>query len=237
MYHLPGHKTRSRKAGAEDVILMRLPADRFHNHIPPHYSPPLDKRSRYQVALVIQSCKRNSFDNHEAGNSDEFHFWLRTASAGSGEIESAHALILSSQHWLSLVSASGNSMARSYLQSFGFSPLILEEVQLQANGGSVLFQDRGRIDWTVTGHGRGFQRVGVEHVLNVEADSPDSAGHRIYASISDPIMDQPGRVYIQTDACEPFLYRGEGFAGIVHRMSGLKANIDWIKKKNTTFRY
>jgi hypothetical protein len=229
---MPDHMTRSRKAGAEDVILMRLPADRFINHTPPHYHPPLDKRFRYQVAFVIQSCKRNSFDEQEAGYSDEFHFWLRIASTDSGEIESGHALMLPSQNWLSLASASGNPMVRSYLQSFGFRPSILEEVDLQGNGGSVIFKDQGRIDWTISGRGRGFKRVGVQHVLNVETDRPDTAGHRIDASISDPLMDQHGRVYIQTDACEPYLHREECFAAVVHRMSGLEANIKWIKKKN-----
>ena len=216
----------------EDVILMRLPADRFHNHIPPHYFPPEDKRDRYQVALVIQSCKLNSFDNHEAGYSDEFHFWLRTASTESVESENEKILILPSQHWLSLASGSANSMARSYLQSFGFRPSILEKVELQTNGGALIFQNCGRIDWTISGRGRRFKQVGVEHVLNVETDRPDTAGHRIEASISDPVMDQPGRVYIQTDACEPYLHRGECFAAVVHRMSGLEANIKWIKKKN-----
>jgi hypothetical protein len=221
----------------EDVILMRLPAARFYNHIPPHYHPPVDKKSRYQAALVIQSCKRNSFDKHEIGYSEEFHFWLRTDSTDSGEIEKEHTLILPSQHWLSLASASGNSQAGSYLKSFGFRPSVLEEVELQTNGGAVIFQDLGWIDWTFNGHGREFKRVVVEHGLNVKSDKPDSAGHRIFASISDPVLDQPGRVYIHTDACEPFLHRGECFAAVVHRMSGLEANIDWIKKKNITFRH
>jgi len=237
MYHLPGHIIPSRKAGAEDVILIRLHADRFLNHIPPHHVPPLDKRSRYQVALVNQSCKRNSFDRHEAGYSDEFHFWLRTASSDSGEAESGDTLALPSQHWLSLASASGNPVAGKYLQLFGFRPSVLDEVVLQTNGGAVLFQEGGRIDWTINGPGRKFWQLDVEHVLNTEADGPDSAGHHICASISDPVMDQPGRVYIQTDACEPFLHKGERFAAVVHRMSGLEANINWIKKKKSTFSY
>ena len=235
MYHLRGHIIPSRKAGAEDVILMRLPAGRFLEHIPPHYLPPVDKRSRYQVTLVIQSCLRTSFDGHETGRSDEFHFWLRTAHPDTGETASGQTLILPAQHWLSLVSASGNPVAGNYLQSFGFRPSVLEEVELRSNGGSVVFQDRGRIDWTIHGQGRGFRRVDVDHVLNVETDGPDSEGHHIYASVSDPVMDQPGRVYIQTDACEPFLHKGERFAAVVHRMSALEANIDWRMKKNTTF--
>jgi len=235
MLHVPEYMTRSRKAGAEDVILLRLPSDRFLNHIPRHYMPPVDQRSRYQIALVIQSCKRNSFDMHEAGCSDEFHFWLRTAPADAGEFERGHTLILPSQNWLSLASASGNPVAGNYLQSFGFRPSVLNEVELQTDGGAVLFQDRGRIDWTIHGPGKGFRRVDVEHVLNTEADQPDSAGHRIHASISDPVMDQPGRVYIQTDACEPFLHRGERFAAVIHRMSGLEATIEWRKMKNSTF--
>jgi len=236
MFHLPDHMTRSRKAGAEDVILMRLPAERFLNHIPPHHIPPVDKRSRYQVALVIQSCQRNSFNSHEAGHSDEFHLWLRTSPAGPGESSesgSGRTLVLPCQHWLSLVSASGNPVARGYLQSFGFRPSVLEEVQLQMNGGSAVFQDRGRIEWTIHGQGRGFRRADVEHILNTEADEPDSAGHQIHAIITDPVMDQPGRVYIQTDACEPFLHRGERFAAVIHRMSGLEANILWRSKANS----
>jgi hypothetical protein len=235
MIQEPGHMTRSLKAGLEDVILMRLPADRFLNHIPPHCLPPPDMRSRYQVAMVIQSCKRYSFDHYEAGYSDEFHFWLRTPSTDSVESELGNSVILPSQHWLSLASASGNSMARSYLQSFGFRPSILEEVEHQSKGGKVVFQNRGQIDWTIHGQGRESHRVSVEHVLNLVADSPDTAGHCINASISDPVMDLPGRVHIQTDSCEPFLHRGERFAAVIHRMSGLVANIDWIKKKNTTF--
>lgn len=226
---------RSHKTGVEDVLLMRLPAERFFHHIPPHYLPPLDKRSRYQLAMVIQSCKCNSFDNHEAGHTDEFHFWLRTASTDSGQSERGNTLILPSQHWLSLASASGNSLARSYLLSFGFRPSILEKVDLQLNGGVVIFQDRGRIDWSINGQGRVFKQASIDHILNLGVDRPDSTGHRIYASISDPVMDQPGRVHIQTDACEPFLHRGEHFAAVVHRMSALEADINWIKKKNITF--
>ena len=47
----------TRKVGAEDIIMMRLPADRFRNGIPSHYDPPVDDKSRYQVALLVQSCE------------------------------------------------------------------------------------------------------------------------------------------------------------------------------------
>ena len=87
--------------------------------------------------------------------------------------------------------------------SFGFSPFNMEKVDFGVTGGAAIFQDRGQIEWTINGRGRGFRQVGIDHVLNVESDSPDSVGHRIYASMTYPLMDQPGRVYIQTDDFEP----------------------------------
>jgi len=235
MHQVTDNMIRTRKAGAEDVILMRLHADRFLKYLPPHHIPPVDIRSRCQVALVVQSCECNSFDSHETGHTDEVHLWLRIASTESGEKARGKTIILPSQHWLSLASASDNPVAGKYLQLFGFSPLILDKVYLREKGGSVIVQDQGQIDWTINGRGRGLEQVIVEHVLNVKADGQDSAGHHIYASISDPMMDQPGRVHIQTDACEPFLHRGERFAAVVHRMSGLKAHVLWHKKANSSF--
>lgn len=119
------HLTQSRKAGVEDVILMRLHADRFLNLIPPHYVPPLDRRSCYQVAMVIQSCICNSYDGDETGQADEFHFWLRTGSNDTDQFEHANSIRFPVQFWLSLASASGNSKAKDYLQSYGFRPSIL----------------------------------------------------------------------------------------------------------------
>jgi hypothetical protein len=219
--------TKTRKAGAEDIILMRLHADRFNNHIPPEYLPPEDKRSRYQVALIIQSCERNSYDCHEVGRTDEFHFWLRTTSKDSDEIINGKITILPSQRWLSLASASSNFMAKDYLQSFGFSPFILGKVDLQEKGGAVIFQDQGQIDWTIHGHGRNLAQAAVDHILNVKGDGPGTAGHHIAASVSDTVLDQPGRVHINTTACEPFLHKGERFPAAIHRMSRLEANVYW----------
>lgn len=233
MHQVPDHMTRSRKAGVEDVILMRLHADRFLNHIPPHYVPPLDKRSRYQVAMVIQSCMCNSYDSEETGQTDEFHFWLRTAPNDTDQIAHPNSIKFPVQFWLSLASASGNSKAKDYLQSFGFRPSILERVEFQNTGGTVMFHDHSHINWTINGRGKEFDRVNLDHVLNVEVDGQNSVGHHIYASICDPIMDQPGHVHILTDACEPFLHRGERFATVIHRMSGLEARILWHKKANS----
>jgi len=227
MNQVPDHMTRSRKAGMEDIILMRLPADRFYHHLPLHYAPPVDKRSRVQVALVVQSCERNSYDSHETGLSGEFHFWLKTASTGPGETANGRSIILPTQQWFSLGSASGNPEAIDYLQTFGFSPLILDKVDLLEKGGAVSFRDRGEIQWTIIGGGKEFERVGVDHVLKVGSDGPETVGHQIAASVSNPVMDQPGRVHIRTSACEPFLYMGEKFAAIVHRMTMLEANIEW----------
>lgn len=229
--------TRSRKSGVEDIILMRLPAGRFLNHIPLHYLPPLDNRSRYQVAMVIQSCTHNAYGSHETGPSHEFHFWLRTSPFVPGKTEQADSIKLPVQSWYSLASASENPWARDYLQSFGFRPHILEKVSIQEKGGTVIFRDHGRIDWSINGRGRGLKRVGIDHILNVETDKPDSDGHHIHATISDPVMDQTGRINILTDVCEPFLHRGERFAAVVHRMSRLEADIEWRKKINTTFTY
>ena len=234
MQQVSEYMTRTRKAGAEDVILMRIDAGRFFKHLPPHHAPPVDKRSRCQVALVAQSCQCNSFDSHETGPADEVHLWLRMASTDTGEKASGKTIVLPSQHWLSLASASDNPVAGKYLKLFGFSPLILDKVCLREKGGSIIVRDQGQIDWNIISRGRGLERVVVEHVLNVKADGQDSAGHRIYASVSDPLMDQPGRVHIQTDAFEPFLCRGERFAAVVHRMSGLDAHILWRMKANST---
>jgi hypothetical protein len=227
MHQITNQVIRARKAGAEDIILMRLPSDRFRNLIPPHYDPPVDERSRYQVALVAQSCENNSYDCHGIGPTDEFHLWLKIAPTDSGEIVKGNINRLPSQQWLSLASASGNLVARDYLQSFGFSPLILNKVSLQETSGAVIFQDHEEIDWTINGPGRGLARVDVDHLLKVEADGPDIPGHQIAASISDAMMDQMGRVHIKTKAFEPFLHMGECFAAIIHRMSGLEANITW----------
>jgi hypothetical protein len=176
---------------------------------------------------VIQSCISNSFDGLETGPASEFHFWLRTEANAPDKIEDEDTFKLPDQYWYSLTSAAGNPRAREYLQSFGFNPYNLQNVEFHKKGGVVIFQNRGKIEWTINGHGRGFRQLDVNHVLSVEASGPDSAGHHIDASISDPMMDQPGRVYIQTHACEPFLHKGEGFAAVIHRMSGLEANIDW----------
>jgi len=217
----------TRKVGAEDIIMMRLPADRFRNSIPSHYDPPVDDKSRYQVALLAQSCEGNSFDNDETGRTDELHFWLRVASSNPGPHVKGADIMLPSMHWFALASATSNAEAGSYLESFGFSPLNLEKIDLHGHGGSLTFPGGSRIEWTIAGPGKGFPRVGVKHVIFVAADGPDAAGHRVTALVSDTVMEQPGKVHIQTAALEPFLFEGERFAAAVHRMSKLEADVVW----------
>jgi hypothetical protein len=235
MHQWPAPIIRSRKVGGEDVILMRLPAERFCNHIPPHYLPPVDKKSRYQVALVVQSCLRSSFDSHELGQSDEFHFWLRTEPFVPDKTKYTASIRLPVQFWFSLATASDNPVTRENLRSFGFCPSNLVKVELEKKGGTAIIQDRGQIDWTINGKGKVYNRVDLEHIINLEADSPDSTGHHIYASISNPVMDQPGRIHIQTTAFEPFLHKEELIAAVVHRMSRLEADIVWRKMANGLF--
>lgn len=217
----------ARKVGAEDIIMMRLPADRFRNRIPSHYHPSVDDKSRYQVALLAQSCEGNSFDKNETGRTDELHFWLRVASSNPGPHVKGADIMLPSMHWFALASATSNADAGSYLESFGFSPLNLERIDLRAHGGSLAFPGGSRIEWTIAGPGRGLPRVGVRHVIFVAADGPGAAGHRVTALLSDTVMEQLGKVHIQTAALEPFLFKGERFPAVVHRMSRLEADVFW----------
>jgi hypothetical protein len=227
MNTLPDMAAATRKVGAEDIIMMRLPSDRFRNCIPSHYEPPVDDKSRYQVALLTQSCERNSFDNDETGRTDDLHFWLRVASSNPGPHVKGADIMLPSMHWLALASATSNADAGRYLESFGFNPLNLEKIDLQGHGGSLAFPDGSRIVWTIAGPGKGLPRVGVRHVIFVAADGPDAAGHRITALVSDTVMEQPGKVYIQTAALEPFLFEGERLPAAVHRMPKLEAGVVW----------
>jgi hypothetical protein len=217
----------NRKVGAEDIIMMRLPTDRFRGSIPPHYAPPVNDKSLYQVALLAQACKSNSFDNYETGGTDELHFWLQIASSNAGALVKGADIMLPSMHWFALACATKNVTARSYLQKFGFSPQSLQRIDLQEHGGSLSFPDGGRIDWTITGPGKGLPHVGVNHVIFVAEDKPNAIGHRVAALLSDTVMQQPGRVHIQTAALEPFLLEGERFVVVVHRMSKLEANVVW----------
>lgn len=220
--------TLSRKVGAEDILMMRIPASRVRN-ILSHHAPPLDEKSRCYVALLAQVCRSNSFDGHETGQTDELHFWLKIRSSETGASVRGADMMLPSTFWFSLASATSNIAARDHLQSFGFRLLGLEKINLQDHGGSLVFPDGGQIDWVISGTGRKLPHAGINHTVFVKADEPGATGHHIAALLFEPAMDQPGKVRIQTDVLEPFLFKGERFAAAIHRISRLEADIVWQK--------
>jgi len=217
----------SHKMGAEEFIMMRLHSDRFHKNIPPHIAPSFDSKSRYQVALLAQACESISFDSNETGQCDELHLWLQLASLEESEAVKGAELMLPSMRWYQLASASSNATSRGYLKTFGFSPMNLEKIYLHEHGGAIAFPDGGMIEWSTTGHGKSLPRVGVNHVVYTTKDGPNAVGHRIAALLSDTVMEQSGRVSIQTKSLEPFLFEGEMFAAAVNRMSKLEADVIW----------
>lgn len=217
------------KVGAEDIIMMHLPADRFRKIIPSHHNPPVDDNLQYQVALLAQNCESNSFNNDETGPNDELHLWLQVGSSNSGALVKGADRMMPSMHWFALLSATSNNTVRTYLQSFGFNPLNLEKIELQEHSGSLVFKDEGLIEWTIIESGKVLPRVGVNHVIFVEADGPDAVGHSVAALVSNTVMGQPGIISIQTAALEPFLLKGEQFSTIIHRMPKLEADVTWQK--------
>ena len=188
MSKVPDKTTTTRKVGMEDIIIMHLASNRFRNNIPLHYAPPADEKSRYQVALLAQSCESNSFDDCETGRADELHFWLQVASSNEVASVKGADIMLPSIHWYALAAATNNTKAQSYLQSFGFNPMTLEKVNLRKRGGLLTFPDGGRIEWSITDPGKGLRRVGVNHVIFVTEDGPGAIGHRIAALLSDTMM-------------------------------------------------
>lgn len=216
-----------RKTGAEDIIIINLPIHRFRNSIPSRYYPPVDEKSIIQVALLAQVCDGYSFDKIESGRTDELHFWLRVASSNPGGLVQGADLMLPSMHWFALTSATSNVTAQSYLQTFGFSPLNLERIDLQAHGGTLVFPDGGRIKWSIVGAGKEPSRIGVNHVIFVAKDGQRHAGHSVAALLTDAAMEQTGKIRIQTTALEPFLLEGESFSAVIHRVPKLEADIVW----------
>lgn len=210
--------------------MMRLPSERFRNIVPAHYDPPVDDKLRYQVALLAQDCDSILFNRDETGPTYELHLWLQMATSSPGRHLKGADIMLPSVRWLALASATSNDTARAYLQSFGFSPLHLEKIELAGNGGSITFPDGGRIEWTTAAPGKAFPRVGVNHVIFGAADGPNAAGHRVTAWLSDAIMEQPGRVRINTAIFEPLLLEGEGLSTFIHRMHKLEADIVWRQR-------
>jgi hypothetical protein len=227
MFASPDKMVASRKIGSEDIIILNVPIDRFRGGIPAHYNPQAVSKSRYRVALLAQACKSYSFDNDEVGWTDEFHFWIWIASSNPGTVLKGVDIMLPSMDWFALASATSNATARNYLRSFGFSPLDLEKSDLQGRGGSLAFADGGRITWTIVGEGKEPNCVGVNHVIFVVKDGPGAAGHHVAALLNEAVMERHGRVHIQTDALEPFLFRGERIPAVINRVPKLEADILW----------
>jgi hypothetical protein len=225
----PDQTIATRKVGAEDIIMLSLPTERFHDSIPSHYAPPVKDKSLYQVALLAQVCKSNSFADHETGGTDEIHFWLQVASSNTGKHVNGADIMLPSMHWFALACATRNVTARRYLRKFGFIPKSLQKIDLQQHGGALAFPDGGHIDWTINGPGKESPHIGINHVIFVAENKPNATGHHIAALLSDTIMQQPGNIRIQTAALEPFLLEGEKISAVVNRVSNLKANVVWQK--------
>lgn len=218
------------KVGSEDIIMMRLPSERFSKIVPSHYAPLADDKLRYQVALLAQDCDGISFDKDEIGPTYELHLWLQISVSNPGAPLKGADIMLPSVHWFSLASATSNDTARSYLKSFGLSPLPLEKIDLTENGGLLAFPDGGHIDWSTFGSGKALPRVGVNHVIFVAADGPNATGHRVTALLSDAVMEQRGKVHIQTAIFEPLLLEGEKLSTVIHRMHQLEADIIWKRQ-------
>jgi hypothetical protein len=218
---------KSRKVGMEHIIMMRLPSDRFRNSIPLYFNPTIDEKSRFQLSLLAQFCTSNSFKNEETGRTDDLHLWLQIASSNADSKVIGADIMLPSMQWFGLASASSNASARKYLQAFGFNPLNLEKTDLQEKGGSIAFPDGGMINWTITGSGKKFNSIGVNHEIFVADNEPNSSGHYISALVSNTVMELFGRVHIQTAALEPFLLEGERLPAAVHRMTRLEAEINY----------
>lgn len=227
MRKLSDNSISSRKVGTEDIMILRLPTERFHKIVPSRYDPMVDDKSRYQVALIAQDCDSVLINKDETGPTNELHLWLQVGVSNPSTHLKNAGLMLPSVHWFSLASATSNITARRYLQSFGFSPKYLEKIEWAENGGSLAFPDRGHIEWTTVGPGKALPRVGVHHIIFVAAGEPNAVGHRVTALLSDAIMEQPGRVHIQTAIFEPFLLEGEELSTVIHRMHRLEADIVW----------
>jgi len=81
--------------------------------------------------------------------------------------------MLPSMHWIALVSAVSNDRARSYLNSFGFSPLTLDKIDFRKQGGSLMFSNEKKIEWTIRGRGKELSRAGVKHYIFMPFDGHD----------------------------------------------------------------
>ena len=182
--------------------------------------------------LLAQDCARCSFGDSEAGSTQELHLWLQVGSSTEDPpIENAE-LMLPSKHWLALLAATNNREVAKKLGLFGFDPLTLTGVALRASGGSVALHDGSRLDWTISGPGRGPATIGVHHAMLMPDDGLDAAQHRVAALISGAVMAQPGELRVSGSALEPFLLPGERLTALVHRMPELAADVVWHRRRS-----
>ena len=231
MSHSNWESVKSLKIGSENAIVVQLPAARFEGKLLPHHKPLVDEQDRCRVMLLAQDCTRCSFADSEAGPTQELHLWLQLGSSTEDPpIENAE-LMLPSKQWLALLAATDNREVAKKLRSFGFDPLPLTSVALRASGGSVVLQDGSRLEWGVSGPGRGPVTIGVHHAMFMPGDELDAAQHRVAALISDAVMEQPGELRVSGSALEPFFQPGERLAALVHRMPELAADVVWRRRR------
>lgn len=230
----PHEAVRSRKLGSENAIVVPLPPDRFLDMVKPHHRPPIDQEGRYTVMLLAQHCARCSFEDAEAGPSQELHLWLQLgATTEDPPIENVD-IMLRSMHWLALIAATNNRVVEARLRSFGFDPRRCAGMDLQPGGGFLELQDGARLDWSIAGPGRGPATVGVRHGMFMPAGEPCAAGHRVAARISGAVMAQPGELRVAGSSLEPFLLAGERLPVLVHRMPKLEADVVWRRRSETS---
>ena len=225
---------KSRKIGSENAIVVQLPARRFDGRILFHHVPLVDEYDRYRIMLLAQKCTRCSFGDEKAGSTKELHLWLQIGSSTGGpRIENAD-LMLPSKSWLAMLAATNNPVVAKNFRSFGFDPILLANTELHESGGSVTFQDGSRLEWTISGSGRGPVTAGVHHSLFMPDEGLEEAEHHVGALISDAVMGQPGELSVHGSALEPFLLAGEKLAALVHSMPKLAADIVWRRRSEVT---
>ena len=227
-----GHQdtVESRKIGSENAIVVRLPTRRFDGKISSDHTPLVDERDCYRIMLLAQNCTRCSFGDEEAGSTKELHMWLQVGSSTGGpRIENAD-LMLPSKSWLAMLAATNNPVVAKNFRSFGFDPILLVNIELHESGGSVVLQDDSRLEWTISGSGRGPATAGVHHALIMPDDRPNVAEHHVGALITDAVMEQPGELQVYGSALEPFLLAGERLTVLVHSMPKLVADIVWQRR-------
>jgi len=227
---------RSRKVGSEHTIVLKLPRERFQGLVPAHVDPPRDNRGCVRAMLVVQNCTRCSFEDVEAGPTQEMHLWVQLGSSPDANRMEGVDLMLPSMQWAALTVATTNPEAEGRFRTFGFDPIRPARVSLQSGGGTLTFPDGDRLEWTIEGPGRDPAQLGVRHRLFLPGHGPEAVGNEISALVSGGIMGQPGELRVGTSNLEPFLMNGERFRALVHRMPELTAEILWrLGPRNSSF--